>query len=83
MLLSEDVADSAAGNDLQASAALPHAKRNLWKRRHIYLWPLPAFNDLYTLEPEAAGAYDRDLREKGSFTGADDAVQFVDVFPHR
>lgn len=29
MLLSEDVAHSAAGDDLQASATLPHPKRDL------------------------------------------------------
>lgn len=33
MLLSEDVANSAAGDDLQASATLPHPKRDLWTHR--------------------------------------------------
>lgn len=34
MLLPEDVTDSAAGEDLQAAAALPHPERDLCTRRN-------------------------------------------------
>lgn len=36
MLLTEDVADTAARDDLQAAAALPHAKRDLC-RTHTHI----------------------------------------------